>query len=189
MTQYYAYRRFRLDRAPMNTRLLITCFYVVMVLAVGVGLLNYRVRTGLTPQGTAQWYRGNEDATGEPTELLFPKTVRELLDVTHPHLFEGGIILFALSHLFGLTKVRERRKRVVYLLSFSVFLLDTGMPWLTRFVSPAFAPVHVATTALLGTMYGILIVVPLHEMWWGFDTEEQYDWAHAAETEDPRGRR
>jgi len=187
--QYYTYKRFRLDRAPFNTRLLITCFYAVMVLAVGVGILNYRVRTGLTPEGTAQWYRGNEEATGEARELLFPKTVRELLDVTHPHLFEGGIILFVLSHLFGLTKVRERRKRAVYLLSFSAFLLDTGMPWLTRFVSPAFAPVHVASTALLGTMHVVLIAVPLYEMWWAFDKEEHYDWAHPAPEEDRRAGR
>jgi hypothetical protein len=112
--------------------------------------------------------------------------VRELLDVTH-HLFEGGssslLAISSGSLRYG------RRKRIVYLVTFSAFLLDTGMPWLTRFVSPAFAPVHVATTAILGTMYGVLIAVPLHEMWWAFDKEEQYDWARPAETEDPRGTR
>jgi len=52
VTQYYSYKRFRLDRAPFNTRLLITCFYVVMMLSVAVGMINNRVRTGLTPAGT-----------------------------------------------------------------------------------------------------------------------------------------
>ena len=51
MTQYYAYKRFRLDRAPKNTRILITCFYVMIALAVSVGVLNYKVRTGLTSDG------------------------------------------------------------------------------------------------------------------------------------------
>jgi hypothetical protein len=147
------------------------------------------VRTGLTPDGTAQWYRGNETAAGEVQELLFPKTMREMLDVTHPHLFQGGLILFVLCHLFGLTKVRERRKRAVYLLAFSSFLLDVGMPWLTRFVAPGFAPVHVASTALLGTMYAVLIVVPIREMWWGFDREEQYDWAYEGKEDESRARR
>ena len=178
MTQYYSYKRFRLDRAPFNTRLLITCFYVVMVLAVAVGMINYRVRTGLTPEGTEAYYRGNEDAQGEVSQLLFPKTVRELLDVTHPHLFEEGIILFVLCHLFGLTKVRERRKRWMYLSVFSVFLIDTGMPWLTTFVSPIFAPVHVVTTAVLGILYVLLVAIPIREMWFAFDKEEQYDWAY-----------
>jgi hypothetical protein len=177
VTQYYSYKRFRLDRAPVNTRILITCFYVMMALAVTVGVLNYKVRTGLTPQGTVEWYLGNENAEGEVSELLFAKSVREMLDVTHPHLFEEGIIIFVLCHLFGLTKVRERRKRWVYILSFSAVILDTGMPWLTRFVSSAFAPVHILSTALLTVMFVILMVRPLYEMWWDFDKEERYDWA------------
>jgi hypothetical protein len=175
VTQYYSYRRFRLDRAPFNTRLLITCFYAVMLLSVAVGMVNYRVRTRLTPAGTEAWYRGNEDDPAAK-EMLFPKTARELLDVTHPHLFEEGLILFVLCHLFGLTKVRERTKRAVYLVAFSSLLLDTGMPWLTRFVSPAFAPVHVASTAILGSAYLFLIVAPLREMWFAYDKEEKYDW-------------
>lgn len=176
MTQYYSYKHFRLDRAPTNTRILITCFYVMMVLAVGVGVMNYKVRTGLTVRGTAEWYLGNEDATGEVSQLLFPKSTRELLDVTHPHLFEEGLIIFVLCHLYGLAKVRERRKRVVYLLAFFAVILDTGVPWLTRFVSPIFAPVHLASTALLTVMFAILIGRPLYEMWWAYDREEKYDW-------------
>ncbi len=174
--QYYSYKRFRLDRAPVNTRVLITCFYTVMALAVTVGILNYKVRTQLTPDGTAAWYRGNEHATGEVSELLFPKSVRELLDVTHPHLFEEGLIVFVFCHLFGLTRVRERSKRWVYVLSFAAVIVDTAMPWLTRFVSPAFAPVHIGTTAWLGSMMLILMLRPLYEMWFGFDREEHYDW-------------
>jgi hypothetical protein len=175
VTQYYSYRRFRLDRAPFNTRLLITCFYAVMLVATAVGMVNYRVRTGLTPSGTAAWYRGNENDSAA-REMLFPKTARELLDVTHPHLFEEGLILFVLCHLFGLTKIRERTKRSVYLIAFSSLLVDTGMPWLTRFVSPAFAPVHVASTAILASAYLFLIVAPLREMWFAYDKEEKYDW-------------
>jgi len=177
VTNYYSYKRFRLDRAPLNTRVLITCFYVVMALSVLVGVMNYKVRTGLTPTGTVEWYRGNENATGEVSQLLFPKSIREMLDVTHPHLFEGGIIIFVLSHLFGLTKVRERRKRWVYFLAFSALLLDIGVPWLTRFVWSGFAPVHILSTVLLTVMFIILMGRPLYEMWWGFDREDQYDWA------------
>jgi uncharacterized membrane protein len=151
-----------------------------MMLSVAVGMINYRVRTGLTPAGTEAYYRGNENAEGA-SQMMFPKTVRELLDVTHPHLFEEGIILFVLCHLFGLTKVRERKKRMMYVSVFSVFLIDTGMPWLTRFVSPAFAPVHVVTTSVLGILYLALVIVPLWEMWWAFDREEQYDWAYDEE--------
>jgi len=177
MTQYYAYKRFRLDRAPKNTRVLITCFYFMIVLAVAVGVLNYKVRTDLTPTGATEWYLGNENASGQVSELLFPKTAREMLDVTHPHLFEQTIIIFILCHFFGLTRVGESTKRWIYILSFFSVLLDAGMPWLVRFVSPQFAIGHVVSVTLLSAMFLILMVVPLREMWWKFDSEEQYDWA------------
>ena len=178
MTQYYAYKRFRLDRAPRNTRILITCFYVMVILGVGVGIANYMVRTHLTPSGTTEWYRGNEDAPDDRvSELHFEKSVREMLDVTHPHLFEETLFVFVLCHLFGLTKVRERRKRAVYLVSFGAVILEVGMPWLVRFVSPGFAPLQIGATTLLSVMFTVLIVVPLREMWWGYDREETYDWA------------
>ena len=99
------------------------------------------------------------------------------MDVTHPHLFEEGIIFFVLCHLYGLTKVRERRKRWVYILSFSALLLDTGMPWLTRFVSPVFGTAHMVSSLFLTVMFAILIIGPMYEMWWDFDREEKYDWA------------
>jgi len=175
VTQYYAYRRFRLDRAPTNTRILITCFYVMILIAVTVGVVNYKVRTGLTPVGTEQYYRGNEGVENA-TEMRFEKTTLELLDVTHPHLFEQTIFMFVLCHLFGLTKVRERRKRWVYIAAFGSVLLDASMPWLVTFVSPAFAPVHVVSSILLASMFLILMGRPFHEMWFGYDKEEHYDW-------------
>lgn len=177
--QYYAYRRFRLDRAPKNTRILITCFYVMMTLAVAVGVVNYKVRTGLSADGAKSWYLGNEDASGEVQELLFPKTTRELLDVTHPHLFEQSLIVFVLCHLFGLSRARERLKRVIYLASFGSVLLDLSVPWLVRFVSPAFAPLHVISVSILSVSFAVLIGRPLWEMWFSMDKEEQYDWVQS----------
>lgn len=177
MTQYYAYKRFRLDRAPKNTRILITCFYFMISLAVAVGVLNYKLRTDLTGDGAAAWYLGNEEAPGEVAELLFAKTTRELLDVTHPHLFDQTLIIFVLCHFFGLTRVSDRWKRWIYVTSFFAVLLDVGTPWLIRFVASSFSALHPLSTGLLSFTFLVLIAVPLYEMWWGFDKEESYDWA------------
>lgn len=178
MTQYIADRKFRLSRAPRSVRLLITCFYVMMCLAVAVGVLNYQVRTGLTASGTAAWYRGNEDAVGAVAELQFPKTVHELLDVTHPHLFEQSLILFVLCHLFGLSQVRDRWKQILYVASFLAVLIDVGSPWLVRFVSPAFAALHLFGTTLLATTFLLLMFVPTYEMWWGSEEAPDATSAH-----------
>lgn len=178
MTQYFAYKGFRLSRASLPTRVLITCFMVTMVIAVAVGVLNYKVRTGLTVDGTEQWYRGNEGAGGEAQRLLFPKTAVELMDVTHPHLFDQAILFFILCHLFALTRVRPRLKTTIYVLSFANVLVDCSGPWLIRYVSPAFAPVQVLSPISMSILVLILIAVPLKEMWWDDRT-----WLRSADPE------
>ncbi|MFQ5743833.1 MAG: hypothetical protein ACE5HV_09630 [Acidobacteriota bacterium] len=166
MTQYFAYKGFRLSRADFPTRVLITSFLLMMVLALGLGVLNYRLRTGLTPEGTRQWYRGNEGAGENVDRLLFAKSTTELMDVTHPHLFEESFLFFILCHLFALTRVRSRLKTTIYILSFTSVLVDCAGPWLIRFVSPALAPLQVASPIFMSALVLSLVLVPLKEMWW-----------------------
>ncbi len=166
MTQYFAYRGFRLSRASFSTRVLITAFMGMMLLAVALGVVNYRLRTGLSADGTVAWYRGNADAAEPVDELLFAKSALELMDVTHPHLFEESFLFFILCHIFALTRVRSRTKSTVYIASFGAVLLDCAGPWLIRFVSPRFAPLQVLSPMLLSALVLLLIAVPLKEMWW-----------------------
>ena len=87
MTQYFAFRNFRLWRAPLATRALLTLFDAMIVVATAIGILMYRLRTGLTPGGTVAYYLGNEHTAGPGEEMRFARTLPELLDVTHPHAF------------------------------------------------------------------------------------------------------
>jgi hypothetical protein len=51
MTQYYAYSKFTLVNAPRQVKVLLTCFSVVVLVALAVGVINYWDKTGLTPRG------------------------------------------------------------------------------------------------------------------------------------------
>lgn len=166
MTQYFAFRGFRLSRASFPTRVLITCFMFMMVVALAIGVANYHIRTGLTVEGTEAWYLGNEEAGAEVDRMLFPKSAIELMDVTHPHLFEESFLFFILCHLFALTRVRARIKTTLYVASFANILVDCAGPWLIRYVSPAFAPVQVVSPITMSFLVLVLIAVPLKEMWW-----------------------
>lgn len=181
MTQYFSYKGFRLSRATYSTRVLITCFSVCMVIAMAVGALNYQVRTGLTVEGTRQWYAGNADAGEDLERLLFPKTAGELMDVTHPHLFSESFMFFILCHIFALTRVRSRVKTTTYLLCFGNVLVDCAGPWLIRFVSPGFAPLQVVSPITLSLLALYVMAVPIKEMWWD-DRERRGDGRTARET-------
>lgn len=159
MTQYYTYRGFSLRRAARPTKLMITAFLGTTSAAIAVGVVNYRVRTGLTPGGAEAWYRGSE------TTGLFEKTPLELLDATHPHLFGQAFLFFILCHLFALTPVRPALKTVVYLAAFASVLGDAASPWLIRYISPAFGWLQVLATVVMVLSFVALVAIPLKEMW------------------------
>ena len=166
MTQYFAYQRFQLWRAPLQTRVLLTLFNGMIVLATAVGIIMYRVRTGLTPSGTQSYYLGNENVSaGAGAEMQFARSFRELLDVTHDHAFSQPFLFFVLCHIFALTRVSDRVKITLYIVSFTTVLIDLGVPYLIRFVSPAFAPLQIVNSVLMSGALLVLLAVPTYEMW------------------------
>lgn len=174
MTQYYAYQRFKLWRAPLQTRVLLTLFNGMVVIATGVSILMYRVRTGLTAGGTHAYYLGNEGSARAGQEMLFARTFRELLDVTHDHAFSQPFLFFVLCHIFALTNASDRVKIAVYVASFATVLVDLGAPYLIRYVSPAFAPLQIANGIVMTLTLLALLVVPTYEMWF-YRGEERAD--------------
>lgn len=166
MSGYYSYRGFSLRRAALHTRVMITAFLLTVSLAVAVGVVNYRLRTGLAPSGAAAWYRGNATTAGPTDPVLYEKTPLELLDATHPHLFGQAFLVFVLCHLFALTPVRAGRKTLLYSLAFGAVLADAALPWLIRYTSPAWGLLHPAVTIGMVATFAVLLGVPLREMWW-----------------------
>ena len=172
MTQFYTYRGFSLRRASIAIKVLITSFLVMVSSALAIGVVNYRLRTGLGVEGAVAWYRGNEATAGPSDAALYEKSALELLDATHAHLFGQAFLLFLLAHLFALTPVRSRIKLVAYLAAFLSVALDTAVPWLIRFVSPAFAPLQPVGLALMLGTFLLFVVAPLREMWLVPDTAD-----------------
>jgi hypothetical protein len=168
VTQYFAFRQFKLWRAPLHTRVLLTLFNLMMVASTAISIFLYRIRTGMTPSGARIHYLGNEgEALGGAGggELHFARTLDEMLDVTHPHAFSQSFLFFILCHIFALTGVSSRIKIAVYVASFGSVALDLAVPYLIRYVSPAFAPLQIVNGALMTITLAVLIGVPLYEMW------------------------
>lgn len=165
MTQYFAYKKFRLWRAPLQTRVLLTLFNTMIVLATAVSIVMYKVRTGLTTSGAQAYYLGNEGTARAGDEMLFARSLKELLDVTHDHAFSQPFLFFVLCHIFALTRVSDRTKIVVYVASFVSVFVDLASPYLIRYVSPAFAPLQIVNSGMMTVALLTLLIVPTWEMW------------------------
>jgi hypothetical protein len=165
VTQYFAYQRFRLWRAPLPTRVLLTLFNTMIVIATAIGILMYKVRTGLTASGAQSYYLGNEGTGASGDAMQFARSLNELLDVTHDHAFSQPFLFFVLCHIFALTSVSDRIKVAVYTTSFASVLIDLASPYLIRYVSPSFAPLQIVNSVVMTLALLTLLVVPTWEMW------------------------
>ena len=121
---------------PISNKIFFTFFLSIMTIAIGLGFLNYYERTGFSPQKTVRYYCGDEEgAVDEPLSaeenrarleegLAFPKSYRELLEVTHTHIFSIPIVAFILSRILAMTHSREGLKITIYGVSFMGIILN-----------------------------------------------------------------
>jgi hypothetical protein len=93
---------------------------------------------------------------GEPPQLW--------ARVAHTHIQSIGLLFFALAGVFSFTQVREKLKVAVIVLPFLVLLADFGLRFLIKY-EPRLVWLMAASGALMGLLFAVLILVPLHEMW------------------------
>lgn len=155
----YRWDKFRLVHAPRRTKIAYTALLVYLLLGLGTIVAIEAMKTGWTPQGVADYYRGNEE------RFLFEKTPLEMLEVTHMHLFSIPVVFFIMAHAFLLTELSERIKIGVAMAGFIAVFLSIAAPWAVRFLSPVWGWAKVAGDALLSATLIGMVVYPIYEMW------------------------
>ena len=180
MTQFRMFGDVPLSRASLSSKMIVTLFLLSLLMAFGVGVLNIWDKTGLTVQTKIWRYRGAEEGAAatetpshEAAELYFPRSLSELIELTHDHTFDMAMLLLMVGHLFQLTSWPERLKQVVWLVSFVAMFLFIWSPWVIKYVSPAGAILLIAGELLLMVSFLTLTIVPLYEMWWVRPTTQQ----------------
>lgn len=155
-----------------DARVEVRLIYTGFLLLAFVGMLSMAAfqlyHIGPTPGRAAAYYRGGEIGG----ELTFPKTFRQLVEVTHFHAFIMGVVYLVLAHLFVATPVRAEVKRALIVVAFAGLTGDLVSPWLIRYVSAAFAYLQVGSWAAEWIGFGAFVCVPIGEMWFSHGTAE-----------------
>ncbi|MFQ5965619.1 MAG: hypothetical protein ACE5KZ_15195 [Candidatus Scalinduaceae bacterium] len=165
-----------LSKTPTSNKLYITFFLVIMAYAFYVACFNFYERTNFSLKKTVRHYSGNvedfnEESGYENNEnlmregFIFPKTKREITEITHVHAFTIPLIIFVMSRIFSMTLIREWIKITIYILAFLGTVMNLTGPWLIRFKSDVFTISLIASYFLLGFCFIFLISLPLYEMW------------------------
>jgi ABC-type enterobactin transport system permease subunit len=153
----FLYLKNGLQSLQWSTRFVYSLFLVFSLASYAVMVALASQRSGFSSGSVASYYAGDGGQ--------YPKTVGELLEVTHFHLFSMPLLLFVQGHLFLMTQWPRRWKIAIVSAAFLGAALDLGAPWLVLYVSRDLAWVKLLARALLGPALIAFALVPLYEMW------------------------
>lgn len=166
---------------PISNKMFFTFFLAIITVAVGVGFCVAYDKTGFSPKKTVRYYCGDEEESYDPDQtqeeyaeslkegIYFPKSYRELLGVTHAHLFSIPIVVFILSRMLAMTQLRDWLKITVYSGSLAGIIMNLCAPWLIRYTSHHFVIVLTISNILFILTFGAYIFFPIYDMWFQSD--------------------
>ena len=142
----------RLDR---GARLVYAAFLAFLLAGLVSATLLHLDGMGTSASGAAAWWRGDE------AEMAYPKSYRQILEITHFHLFTEPIVWLVVAHLYHLSGGRA----LVSLGTLAAIGAQIALPWGIAYGPAALSvlalPVSVAVVAGLCWM----IVDSLRELW------------------------
>jgi hypothetical protein len=107
-----------------------------------------------------------------PTVLsLEPTGIKELVHVTHAHIFTISVFAFIVAVLFLMTGFGPKIKLILVPLPMLATVMDIGGWWLARFAEP-FIYMIGAAGAIFGTAFALQILGILASMWFGKTSED-----------------
>jgi hypothetical protein len=155
----FARRGYQLRTASLETKVAYTAFLVLMLPALSTLVALSLGRMGLDPQAIATHYRGGD------SEMSFPKTFWQLVEVSHFHLFTIPIVVLVLSHLLYATPASARLRIFLTSLTFAGAFLDAVGPWAIRYLSAGFAYLLIVGWMLLAGGALVIVLLTLAAMW------------------------
>ena len=165
-----------ISKSSTSNKLSVTFFLIIMAYAFYVSCASFYERTNFTPRNTVRHYSGNEEkpynvSNNEYDEKLlqegfhFPKSYKEIVEITHVHAFTIPLILFVMSRILSMTLLRDWIKTTIYSAAFAGTVMNLSGPWLVRFKSDVFSISIIASYFLLGICFIALISIPMYVMW------------------------
>ena len=152
-------------RVPRAVRTLARWITIVQLVGYTTSLVFVWHTTRLVPSGVATRYRGVGVDSLDSGAMQFPKSLGEMLTITHTHLL-GMAVIFVITGL-GIAlcaRVSERWRRFLIAEPFCALLVSFSAMWLMRYVNGHFAWLLEASSAILAITFYIQCFLILREL-------------------------
>jgi len=150
---------------PAPLRTLARWVTIVQVVGYTTSLVFVWHTTRLVPPGVAARYRG-ADPEATQAAMQFPKSLAEMLTITHTHLLSMAVIFLLTGLGVALcAHLSDRWKRWLIAEPFVALLVSFSAMWLMRYVDARFAWLLEASSAVLAVTFYVQSYLILRELW------------------------
>ena len=147
-----------LGRLDPGVKVVYTAFLAFTLLGVAtIGVLHV---DGMgTAASTAQAYWAGDG------EMTYPKSYRQLLELTHFHLFTEPVTWLILAHLYHLGGDPLKRRIGVSIVSIVAIAVQITLPWIVVYGPASLAAAMLPCHAVVGLTLGYMAFAAIRDMW------------------------
>ncbi len=151
-------------RLPEPIRTLGRWITIVQLVGYTVSLYYVWVTSRLSPTGAAEHYRGGNLDVAEGA-MQFPKSLAEMLTITHTHLLSmAAIFVFSGIGLALCAAPSERWRRFLIAEPFVALLVSFSAMWLMRYTHPDFSWLLGASSLAMAVTFYVQSFLILREL-------------------------
>ncbi len=148
-----------LRRLDVSARLLYTAFLLFTLAGLlSAGLLHVD-GMGTSGDEAALYWRGDD------TGMVYPKSFRQIVELTHFHLFTEPVALLVVAHLYNLGGDARARKLVAIVGTVVAMAIQIALPWGVAYGPAVLAALMLPASVLLVAGFFYMSVVATWNMW------------------------
>ncbi len=157
--------KIKLYQLPRAIKLLLMLTVLNLTVGVGIGLYYVSNTTHLSPEGTAEQFRGSSVDNNFDIPEKFPKPTSELLTTTHNHIISMTFIFFIMGGIFYFNSIITGFWKSFFIAEpFFSILATFGGIWLIRFIHSSFSYLVMVSGVLMYLSFFIMAGAIIYEL-------------------------
>jgi len=155
----------KLYQLPKAIKLLLMLTVLNLTAGVSIGLYYVSNTTHLSPEGTAEQFRGSSIDNNFDIPEKFPKPISELLTTTHNHIISMTFIFFIMGGIFFFNSIITGFWKSFFIAEpFFSILATFGGIWLIRFIDSSFSYLVMVSGILMYLSFFIMAGTIIYEL-------------------------
>ena len=157
--------KIKLYQLPRAIKLLLMLTVLNLTVGVGIGLYYVSNTTHLSPEGTAEQFRGSSVDNNFDIPEKFPKPISELLTTTHNHIISMTFIFFIMGGIFYFNSLITGFCKKIFIAEPFFSILSTfGGIWLIRCIHSSFSYLVMVSGILMYLSFFIMAGTIIYEL-------------------------